>query len=167
VEQSSLHAGWLNGRIVVALLVKNRDGTYASTCALCQEPLVEPVFATSHFIGDVSHDLFRFSDAGMHWDCYAKWPEQPRFAALYFESIVSTVVENDLWPVVHRSPKVLVRYGVMVQELAVLLRATGADLRVPENEWEEWLERRWQEQTRHRLEEGALRDVLSELRRIE
>jgi hypothetical protein len=157
----------VNGYFVVALLVKNRDGTFASKCVLCQQPLAEPVFATSHFIGDVSHDLYPFSDAGMHWDCYAQWPQQSRFAALYFESIASTVVENELWPVVHRSPRVLVRYGVMVQELSVLLRSTGTALRVPENEWEEWLDGRWREQTRHPLEEAALREVLVELRRIE
>jgi hypothetical protein len=55
----------------------------------------------------------------------------------------------------------------MVQELSVLLRSTGTALRVPENEWEEWLDGRWREQTRHPLEEAALREVLVELRRIE
>jgi hypothetical protein len=81
--------------------------------------------------------------------------------------VASAVVENELWPVVHRSPKVLVRYGVMVQQLSVLLRATGADLRVPENDWPEWLDGRWQEHVRHPLEANALRDVLGELHGIE
>ena len=151
----------------MALLVQKADGTYASSCALCEEVLTEPVFATSHFIGDVSHDLYRFSDAAMHWDCYARWLEQPRFAALYFESVASAVVDHQLWPVVHRSSKALVRYGVMLQELSVLLRATGADLRVRETEWNEWLDGGWLRQVRHPLEEAALREVLPELRQVE
>jgi len=150
----------------VTLLVQKPDGTYASTCALCQEPLARPIFATSHFIRDPLHDLHQFSDVAMHWSCYAAWPEQARFAALYFDSIASAAIENELWPVVHRSSKVLVRYGVLVQELSVLLRATGSDLRVPENEWEDWLNDRWREQVRHSLEETALRDALGELRQI-
>lgn len=56
----------------MALVAIHPDGTYASKCALCGELLTEPIYATSHFIGDETHDLYRFSDAAMHWNCYVR-----------------------------------------------------------------------------------------------
>lgn len=56
----------------MAIVLTHPDGTYATTCALCAEPLTLPFFSTSHFIGEESDQFWRYSDASMHWDCYAR-----------------------------------------------------------------------------------------------
>ena len=154
----------------VALICTNPDGTYASCCALCEQPLTVPIFATSHFIGDESHDLWRFSDAAMHWKCYARWPEQRRFAAMYFDSVARYLElepTRDFWPTLLKTPDVLVRYGVAVNEVSVLLRASGTDLRVLREDWASWLAGRWREWCNHELEVRAVEEVLGELRTVE
>jgi len=54
----------------MALVLRKKDGTFATKCALCGETLSEPIFSTSQFRAD---DLQRYADASMHWDCYAAW----------------------------------------------------------------------------------------------
>jgi hypothetical protein len=43
-----------------------------SKCSICDETLQEgdEIVATTHFIGDESDPLWRFSDSGMHRRCY-------------------------------------------------------------------------------------------------
>jgi hypothetical protein len=150
----------------MAILLRNTDGTYASECALCGRVLTDPVFATSHFLPDPSHDLHAFSDAAMHWGCYAAWPEQARFAGLYFDCHAGAT-QNDFWPVLHRSERTILRYGVMVHEFSVILRASGTDVRVREDDWESWLGGGWRASSAHPLEAGAIEGALAELRAVE
>jgi hypothetical protein len=56
-----------------------------SRCALCEEALTESddVVATSHFIGDENHLLWRYSDANMHKTCFLRWEHRAVFVATY------------------------------------------------------------------------------------
>ena len=153
----------------MAVIVTNEDGTYASECALCGNPLTEPIFATSHFIADKSHELYRFSDAAMHWDCYAGWPEQARFAAMYFEARLSAA-ESDpwpkYWPVLWKSSGALVQYGLAVNEISVILKKSGTDIRVARNEWPRWLNGEWRCGCRPGLEANAVRELIPDLQKL-
>ncbi len=59
-----------------------------STCALCGEILAkaEDVVATSPFIADRSHPLFRYSDASMHQRCFLTWSSRHDFVRLFNEA---------------------------------------------------------------------------------
>lgn len=150
----------------MALLLRTPDGAHASECALCGRVLADPVFATSHFLPDSSHDLHRYSDAAMHWDCYAAWPEQARFAGLYFQHRAEAG-PDDFWPVLHRSDSSILRYGVVVHEFSVLLRASGSDVRVRVDDWESWLGGGWRATAAHPVEARAIEGALAELRAVE
>ena len=88
---------------------------------------------------------------------------------MYFESVVrhsELEATRDYWPILLKSPDVLVRYGVAVNEVSVLLRASGTDLRVPREDWLSWLAGRWREWCHHDLEVNAVEEVLGELRAV-
>jgi hypothetical protein len=57
-------------------------------CAICKQPLDinHPRVATSHFIGDPSDPLWRFSDAAMHYECFQTWEHRHKFVAKYNET---------------------------------------------------------------------------------
>lgn len=153
----------------MAMIVRNRDGTFDSACALCGNPLVEPIFATSHFIADQAHDLYRFSDAAMHWSCYAAWPEQTRFASMYFEAAVQRSDSNPwptFWTALFRSADVLVLYGLVVNEVSVVLRKSGTDIRIGREDWQQWLAGGWREQCQPGLEHDAVAAMIPELVRL-
>jgi hypothetical protein len=153
----------------MALIVRNPDGTYASQCALCGSPLSDPVFATSHFIGDQTHDLYRFSDAAMHWDCYARWPHQARFASMFFEAALSRSERNpwpQYWAVLSKSSDALVLYGLAINEVSVVLRKSGTDIRIPRECWQDWLRGQWRDDCRHPLECDAVADMVAEFERL-
>ena len=153
----------------MALIALNPDGTYASTCALCGAPLTDPIFATSHFLGDPSHDLYRFSDAAMHWNCYIQWPDQARFASLYFEAQVRRSETNpwpQYWTVLLRSADVLVLYGLAASEVSIVLRKSGTEIRIARDRWQHWLGGGWRQACRLELECEAIAPLLSELARL-
>ena len=56
-----------------------------SRCPLCNGILADTpdMVATSHFIADPSDPLFRYSDAGMHRDCFVAWPHRFEFTTRY------------------------------------------------------------------------------------
>jgi hypothetical protein len=150
----------------MAMIGVNPDGTYASKCALCGSVLADPIFATSHFMADPSHDLYRFSDAAMHWDCYVRWPDQPRFASMYFDVAVNRSATDPWrknWSVLLKSADVLVRYGFPVNKVSVVLRKSGSDKRVPREMWEHWLSSGWREDCRPGLEYDAVAKLIPQL----
>ena len=55
------------------------------TCAICEQPLDidGPLVATTHFIGEPSDPLWRFSDAAMHYECFQKWEHRQEFIDKY------------------------------------------------------------------------------------
>ncbi len=153
----------------MALIARHKDGTYATACALCGKPLTEPIFATSHFIADQSHDLYRFSDAAMHWECYVRWPDQARFADMYFEArskMSRTGRWPQYWPVLWSSQDLLVQYGVVVDEVSVILRKSGTDIRVKRGDWPSWVAGDWRQGCRPGIECEAVAAVVSELQSL-
>ena len=144
---------------IMAVVALNPDGTYASDCALCRLLLTDPVFATSHFIHDPSDDLWPYSDAAMHWECYARWPHQSRFAGLYFESRARWA-QNKFWQTLLHCEDTLVLYGLVVKEVSVGLRKTGSEIRVDRENWSSFLSGEWQDYCHHPLETAAVKEVL-------
>ncbi len=61
----------------------------ASQCSICGELLVhgQSIVGTSHFIADTTHPLWRFSDSGMHADCFDEWAHRDEFSALYYAAL--------------------------------------------------------------------------------
>src|SRR5215475_9390427 len=61
-------------------------------CALCDSVLKvdDAIVATSHFIADPQHPLWRFSDAAMHKTCFLNWDQRRAFVDL-FNQIVGSV----------------------------------------------------------------------------
>ena len=154
----------------VALIACNPDGTYASCCPLCGQPLSQPIFATSHFIDDEKHDLWRYSDTAMHWDCYGNWPDQRRFADLLFHTWLRHAASPNTqayWATLLATDDVLVTYGLVVNEVAVHLRHSGSELRVPRTDWPSFLAGRWSEWCRHGLEFSAIAEILPQLRELQ
>jgi hypothetical protein len=148
------------------MIARNPDGTYISGCSLCGHTLADPIYATSHFIADRSHDLWRFSDTAMHWKCYVRWPEQARFASMFFDEAMKRS-ETHPWPIywsaLLKSADVLVLYGFAVNEVSVVLRKSGTDMRVPRKMWQHWLSGGWREDCRPGLEYDAVAELIPHL----
>ena len=153
----------------MALILKNPDGTYATKCALCGETLSQPIFATTHFISDKSHDFYRFSDSAMHWSCYVNWPHQPRFASMYFESALkrTELKRSRHWKTLLKTPDVFVQYWFAMNEVSVLLRGSGTDIRLHRSRWQTWLDGAWSSECRPGLELYAVSECINQLRGLQ
>ena len=59
-----------------------------SLCSICGKRLFsgEEWIAFTHFINDRNHFLFRFSDSGMHKECFENWPHADEFLKLREEA---------------------------------------------------------------------------------
>ena len=69
--------------------------TGKTTCSICDEVLEEgqEVYATSAFLRS-EHPLWRFSDSGMHWDCFENWAHRADFV----EALIAVVTSpNHEW----------------------------------------------------------------------
>lgn len=154
----------------MAMIARNKDGSFASDCAICGNQLTEPIFATSHFIGDRTHDLYRFSDAAMHWDCYLKWPHQARFASMYFEALKGISESTNrarYWTILLKSSDLLVQYGHVPNEISIALKKSGTDIRVAREDWRGWLKSEWRQQCRPGVEYDAVESSLDLLSKLE
>jgi hypothetical protein len=60
-----------------------------TTCALCDSVLKadDAIVATSHFIADSQHPLWRFSDAAMHKKCFLNWDQRQAFIDLFNQTV--------------------------------------------------------------------------------
>lgn len=65
-------------------------------CPLCNGVIKEndEIVATSHFIADPRDLLWRFSDAGMHKDCFLNWDQRLNFINRYNETMGSITWGN-------------------------------------------------------------------------
>lgn len=139
-------------------------------CALCDgriDPPSECFRATGDFLpkGD---PLNAFCNAPMHWECYAKWPQRPRFARHYVDAWVTMNHKNPFWWFVYQDDDVYVSVNPMrsVEEASVRLYAFGNDIRVPLPQWSRWLENPDSVTPRlHSEERTALAAVLPRLRK--
>ena len=152
----------------MALLLRNPDGTYASECSLCDKPLTEPVFATTHFIGDSSDKLFGYSDSGMHYECYAEWKYQRRFANQYFEFTRQHMAANRQWAVVADTKSFHIAANPNLSDpIAQLdLRSIGSGFRIRITDWSDWLGGGWDADCAHDLQRYAVIEVEEELRQV-
>jgi hypothetical protein len=136
-------------------------------CPLCGAKMNknDRLFATSHFL-DMESDLWQFSDAVMHWDCYAKWEHRLRFGRMYFAARQAWSSQNPCWGVAHSDDQVLVTTNPdkLVSEVDVMLAETGSGFRIQLADWEDWLAGEWSEGRRHKIESDALLSVLPLLR---
>lgn len=138
-----------------------------SKCAICHETISAPIYATSGYIFNVPHKLGRYSDAAMHWDCFAKWEHQQEFANLYFEATVERAQSGSLyWYLIAQTKDVLVQYGAAIEDIIVSLRKSGTAIRVRREEWSQWIEDGWSSSYIHELEKLALEEVLPFLRSL-
>jgi hypothetical protein len=141
-----------------------------SRCAICEKPLRDGdrgYLATSGVFFEEDDPLWRFCDAGLHWDCYENWPERPRFARRYVESHVESLAENPYWGLALLTDDVALTVRRKEPGLVQLwLIETGTEIEVPLAEWSEWL---WGltlgEQEHDRLEVVNVWKALPELRR--
>jgi hypothetical protein len=127
-------------------------------CALCGDPVRgdQAVFSTWGTWLPVEHRLFKYCDAGMHWTCYAGWPDRPSFARSYFEFWIAGEVQNPVWHLAYLDDRVFV--DVNPEPLSdaawVVLAETGSRIPVKLRDWGKWLGRRGD--GRHEIEELAL-----------
>ena len=140
---------------------------YGQPCPLCGVKMMDDdrLFATWGFLGPDS-DLWPFSDAVMHWDCYAKWEHRARFGRMYFEAKRAWSGQNHFWGVAHSDNQLLVTTNPdkLVGEVDVMLAETGSGFRVALADWEDWLNGEWFEGCQHEMEREALSAVLPLLR---
>lgn len=140
---------------------------FGQPCPLCGAKMTteDRRFATSQFLGHES-DLWRFSDAVMHWDCYAHWEHRSRFARMYFDAWRGWSVQNPCWGVAHSDERVLVSVNPdkLVGEVDVRLAETGSGFRISLDDWADWLEGGCFEECNHEVEREALAGVLPLLR---
>jgi len=85
-------------------------------CTLCDTVLDanKPYVGFPHFIHDMQHELWRFSDSGMHKECFQNWPHAQEFRVLF----------DELWPILApRHPRKILADGSILALLrAILLR---------------------------------------------
>ena len=151
------------------LVLKNPDGTYASKCALCGEVLSHPIFATGRFITNRAHEFYRFSEAAMHWSCYVKWSQQRRFASVWFEAAVNMCerTQSRNWKTLLKSSDAFVGYEFTVNEVSVMLRKSGTDIRLHRSRWQPWLNGGWRRECRPELEQEAVSAILPQLQELQ
>ncbi len=136
---------------------------YGQPCPLCGINMndTDRLFATSHFLGPNS-DLYPYSDAVMHLDCYAKWEHRSRFGRLYFEAVRATNHHNPFWGVAYEDDVVLVTTNPdkLVSEVRVMLAETGSGFSIALADWTDWLDGEWVKGCHHEIEYRALADVI-------
>lgn len=138
-------------------------------CPLCGKGMKssDRLFGTSHFLRP-EHDLQRFSDAAMHWDCYAEWEHRKRFGRLYFEARRAWQEHNPKWGVALSDEEVVVSVNPakLVALIDVTLAETGSCIRVAMADWKDWLDGEGRGDCRHDVERSAVRSVLPRLRSV-
>jgi hypothetical protein len=136
---------------------------YGQHCPLCGTKMKEKdqLFGTSHFL-EPDNDLYIYSDAVMHWDCYAQWEHRERFAQMYFDSVKKSRSQNPYWGVAYSDKYVLVITNPTkyVSEVHIALASTGSILCVPLAEWEDWLSRDWSKGCAHEIEREGLKMII-------
>lgn len=149
----------------MALLMVDEDGKYIAECPLCGVALDDPIFSTSHFIGDPNHKLWRFSDAAMHRRCYVEWDYQSEFAQLYFEAKVESARTNDKWGIAYLDDLVLVTVNPdqFVAKVHIVLSKSGIGYRIDLEDWEGWLQTHWLDQCIDEFGRGTLSEIIPTL----
>jgi hypothetical protein len=135
-------------------------------CPLCRKPIRdgEPVFCTRPYMPP-DPDLFAFARVPIHWACYAAWEHRPRFARQYFEEQVKWAEGNRFWGIARKDDTVLVSVNPSqyVEEVDVILAATGSSIRLPLAGWEEWIAGGWFDGCADDADRDALGEFIASL----
>lgn len=66
-----------------------------SKCSICGQLLGGRRYvATTHFITEPTDPLWRYSDSGMHYDCFQKWIHREEFVRRYNDTMGCMVWGN-------------------------------------------------------------------------
>jgi hypothetical protein len=105
----------------------------------------------------------------MHWNCYVKWPQQCRFASLYFEAALNAreLTRSQHRKTLLKSPDAFVSYLFAVNEVSVMLRKSGTDIRLHRSRWQTWLNGGWRGDCRPELEHEAVSAMLPQLQELQ
>ncbi|MCA8988760.1 MAG: hypothetical protein KDA78_14015 [Planctomycetaceae bacterium] len=149
----------------MAQLLVDENGNYLTECPLCDKTLAQPIFATTHFIEDPADKLWAYSDAGMHWQCYADWKYQARFAKQYFDAVANPHYKNPYWPTVLALPEIHINANCELEPPVadVHLQAIGPGIRVDVSQWEKWLAGGFRDQCVHSLQLSAYSAAVSRI----
>ena len=139
---------------------------YDSDCSLCGQRLHEPVFSTAHFIDDETDHLWRYSDSGMHYDCYSKWEHRREFARRYFETWVDIFGRGRHWSVVYVDQDILLAFGERMGEFSLMFSSVGEDLRIKKGDWSHWVAGGWRDDSVHPLLATEIESRLDKLSSI-
>lgn len=138
-------------------------------CALCGGPLdaLGDFFRTTGIFLPPADPLSRFCNRPLHWNCYEKWKERPRFAQQYVEAWAKANQRNPFWWAAYCDEHVYISINPEppVEEASVRLTAIGSDIRVPLPKWNDWLaDPATVTPSLHDVERRALANVLPMLR---
>jgi hypothetical protein len=132
-------------------------------CPLCGDEMSGD--DSTHFLGPEG-DRWRYSDAVMHWDCYALWEHRHRFAQMYFKDQREWIARNPFWDIAHVDENVLIiaNASEFVSEIDVTLAETASRFRIRLRDWEFWLGGNCFQYCHHEIEREALAAILPLLR---
>ncbi|MBW4520725.1 MAG: hypothetical protein KME16_13595 [Scytolyngbya sp. HA4215-MV1] len=145
----------------MALISVDEANEYLTECILCNQRLSDPIYAMSAF-----EEPWGYSDAAMHWDCFASWELRQEFANLYFQEQVDWFNGNSYWKILKRTEDICVAYGKAAKQVEVILRQSGSSFRVSKEKWDKWLENEWMANPNHEIERAALKQSLSLLKTV-
>jgi hypothetical protein len=94
----------------------------------------------------------------MHWNCYASWKYQRRFANQYFESAIIWKSRNPHWPIVLQTQDLLITANPKIA-VDIDLRAIGPGFRVSIPSWTRWITDGWRENCVHDLQRISMEAV--------
>jgi hypothetical protein len=112
-------------------------------CALCNAEISSPrqLFRATGAFLPTGDPLTHFCNAPLHWECYARWPERPRFARHYVDAWVEANHKNPFWWAVHKDERVYISVNPArgIEQVSLRLYAIGSDVRIPLPRWADWL----------------------------
>ena len=112
-------------------------------CHLCQEffgpdAVVFRTVGGSFPEGDPCHGFYYVD---LHWDCYARWPHQERFAAVLFAGACQRAEMTPHWGISVRTEQVLITINPhqYAERIDVDVARTGASYVLRPPAWSSWL----------------------------
>ncbi|HPF39280.1 MAG TPA: hypothetical protein P5081_12980 [Phycisphaerae bacterium] len=138
-----------------------------SRCPICNEVIraEHHIFATWGVWLETDHKLFRYCDAGMHWDCYAHWPHRPEFAKSYIDFWFEWSRESPYSGFVFVNDEALVSVARETEIVTVRVFSTGVTYVVGFDQWRDWLRAPTLGPKAHPLEFESVLAILPTLRR--
>lgn len=132
-----------------------------SKCPICGHILAEDqaLFATSGSVFPPEDPLWRYGDAGLHWDCYAVWPHRHRFARQIVETRADYSPRDPYWADLHLDDDCFLEISVQTALVRLWLSDTGSHIDIPSAEWGVPLDLA----DRHPLVQGAAETVMPRL----